>query len=85
MMFASNSLARQKEGAQGEQEEDEEAGSRRKRCLTGTAMLGTDAPWVQLGQGCRIRGTAENMDDGVGYYSTGGAEGARYQSYPVTI
>ena len=33
-------------------------------------------PQVQLGQGSRMRGTGENMDSGVGFYSTR-AEGAK--------
>ena len=42
-------------------------------------------PQVQLGQGCRLRGRGENMDVGVGFHSTGGADGARDQSYLLTI
>ena len=42
-------------------------------------------PQVQLSQGCRMRGTGEKMDSDVGQQSTGGAEGARDQSYPLTI
>ena len=42
MMIASNSLVRQKEGAQEEQEE--KAGSRRKVGLTGTPMPSADVP-----------------------------------------
>ena len=42
-------------------------------------------PQVQLSQRCRMRGTRENMDSGVGFHSTEGAEGARDQSYPLTI
>ena len=41
MMFAPNSLARQKEGAQGEEEED--AGVRRKGGPTGTPTPGAGA------------------------------------------
>ena len=41
MMFAPNSLFRQKEGAQGE--EEKEAGDRRKAGSTGTPTLGADA------------------------------------------
>ena len=40
---------------------------------------------VQLSQGCRMRGTVENMEGGVGYSFTGGAEEAGDQSYPLTI
>ena len=46
MMFAPNSLVRQKEGAQGE--EEEEAGGRRKAGSTGTPTPGADAPTVVL-------------------------------------
>ena len=42
-------------------------------------------PQVSLGQGRCMRGTGENMDGGVGFHSTGGAEGARDQSYFLTI
>ena len=45
MMFALNSLVRQKEGAQGEEEED--AGARRKAGSTGTPMSDADAPTGQ--------------------------------------
>ena len=67
MMITPNSLVRQKEGAQRKEEED--AGSRRKGGPLGT-------PIVQLGQECWMRGTGENMDSGVWFYSTGGAEGS---------
>ena len=36
---------------------------------------------VQLGQGCRMRGTGESMDGGVRFHSTGGVD----QYYPLTI
>ena len=42
MMIASNSLARQKEGAQGEEEEEEEARNQRKRDQMGTPTPGAD-------------------------------------------
>ena len=42
-------------------------------------------PQVQLCQGCRMRGTGENMNGGVGLYYTEGAAGARDQSCPLTI
>ena len=32
-----------------------------------------------------MRETGENMDGGVGYQSAGGAEGAKDQSYPLTV
>ena len=41
--------------------------------------------WVQHGQGCRMRGTGENKDGGMGFQSTGGAEEDRDQSYPLMI
>ena len=40
---------------------------------------------VQLGQRYRMRGTEENIDSGTRFHSTGRAEGARDQSYPLTI
>ena len=75
-IIAPNSLVHQKEGAGGE--EEEVAGGRRKGGSTGSITPGTDAPTVQvqLGQWCRVRGTGENMDDSVGFHSTGGAERA---------
>ena len=42
-------------------------------------------PQVQLSQGCRMRETGEKMDGGVGRQSTRGTEGAKDQSYPLTI
>ena len=42
-------------------------------------------PQVQLGQGCRMRGTGGNVDVVVGFHSRGGAGGARDQSYPLTM
>ena len=86
MLIAPNSLVRQKEWAQGE--EAEEAAGRRKARPTGTPTPGADdpiGPLVELGQGCRMRRIEENMDGGVGFQSTGGAERARDQSYPLTI
>ena len=67
MMFALDSLVHQKEGAQGEQEEEEADGRsfRRKEGPTGTPTLGADL--TTLGQGCRMRGAGEIMDGGVGY------------------
>ena len=62
MMFALNSLVRQKEGAQ---EEEEQAGGGRKAESTGTPTPGADAPICRNQSGCRMRGTVENMDDDV--------------------
>ena len=70
MMIALNSLVRQKEGAQREEEGEAEGPIRTP--IT-TRML----PRVQLSQRCRMRGTGENIDGGVWFHSTGGAEGAR--------
>ena len=75
MMIAPNSLARQKEGAQGwrrkrrEIEEKEVKQQLRRQART--------LPQVQLSQGCQMRGTGEIMDGGMGFYSSGGVEGAR--------
>ena len=44
-----------------------------------------DAPTRPIRSGVLERGTRENMDGGVGFHSKGGAEGARDQSYPLTI
>ena len=38
-----------------------------------------------LVRGVRCEELKKKMDGGVGLYSTGGAEGARDQSYPLTI
>ena len=65
--------------------EKEEEGGRRNGGPTGTRTPGADAPQVRLGQGYKMRRIGENMDGGVSYQSTGGAEGARDQSYPLTI
>ena len=81
MMKLPNSLFRQKEGAQRE----EEAGDRRKGHQTGTPTPAQTLPQVQLGQRCRMGGTGDNMEGGVGFHFTAGAEGARDQSYPLTI
>ena len=64
-MVAPNSLVRQKDGTQGEEDQQE----LRHQLRT--------IPQAQLGQGCRIRGTGENMDGGVGFHSTERVEGAR--------
>ena len=40
-------------------------------------------PQIHLGQRCQMRGTGGNMDGGVGFHSTGRAEGARDQLYPL--
>ena len=79
MMIAPNSLVHQKEGTQKEEEEGEQVEEKEVRCQARTL------PQNQLGQGYRMRGTGENMDGGVGRQSTGGAEGARDHSYPLTI
>ena len=62
MMIALNSLVRQKEGAQGEEEK----------------AVKPTLPQVKLGQGCQMRGTVENMDGGVGFHSTGRARDQSY-------
>ena len=67
MIVAPNSLVRQEEGAQ---REEEEAGGRRRVDSIGTRTL----PQAQLSQGCRMRGTVEKMDGGVGPHSTGREE-----------
>ena len=77
MMIAPYSLARQKKVAQGE--EKEEAGDRIKggQTRTPTPRGCFHMSNVYLGQGCRMQGTGENMDGGVGFHYTGRAEGAR--------
>ena len=81
LMIAPNSHVRQKEGAQGEGKEEVEEREDRQEVRNQVRTL----PQVQLGQGCGMRGAGENMDGGVGFHSTGGAERARDQSYPPTI
>ena len=39
---------------------------------------------VQLGQGCRMRGTGEIVDGGEGFHSTGEGKGTR-DPYPLSI
>ena len=56
MMITPNSHARQKEVAQGE--EDEEAGDRKRKAKQDLRRLARTIPQVKLGQGCRMRGTA---------------------------
>ena len=71
MMIAPNSLVHQKEGTQKEEEEGEQVEEKEVRCQARTL------PQNQLGQGYRMRGTGENMNGGIGFHSTGGAEGTR--------
>ena len=61
MMIAPNSLVRQKEGTQGE-EQEEEVGGRRK-----AGSIGTPTPGGVLDQGWRMRESGENIDGGVGF------------------
>ena len=82
-MIAPNSLVRQKEGAQGEEEEEREIEKREDR--QELRHQARTFPRVQLGQGCRKRRTGDNMDSGVGFYSTRRVERATDQSYPLTI
>ena len=79
MMFAPNSLVRQKEGAQ--ENEEEKVGGQRKGEQTGTPTPGADAPTGSTRSGVSDARKGENMDGGVGFNSTGGAEGATDQSY----
>jgi len=76
MMIAPTLLAARRMGAQGE----EKAGQQRKGGPTRTPTLGADAPtgatWPRM---------SDARNSGVGLYSTGEAEGARDQSYPLTI
>ena len=68
MMITPNSLAGQKEG-------EEEAGDQRKGDQTGTPTSGADAPTGLSCSECWMQGAGENMDGGMGLYSTVGAEG----------
>ena len=80
MMVAHNSLVRQKEGAQGE--EEEKAGGRRK----GGPTPRVDDPIGLTRSGVSdTRNRTKNMDGAEGFHSIGGAEGAWDQSYPLTI
>ena len=76
-----NSIVSQIQGAQGK----EEAGSWRKVEPIGTPTLGADAPTVSTRSGVSDAGNRKNMDDGVGFYTTEWVEGAREQSYSITI
>ena len=97
MMITLNPLARQKEGVQG-QGEDEAGGISKKmrpnrnsdiRCgcshrslsVRGVGCEEQEKTWTVVrgfssAPGCRMRGTGENMDGGMGFYSSGRAEGA---------
>ena len=65
MMIDPNSLDRQKEGAQGE--EDEEAGVKEREDRPELRCQARTLRQVQLCQGYRMRGIGENMDGGVGF------------------
>ena len=77
-IFAPNLFVRR---GGGEAKGEEEVAGRRREFRRQARTL----PQVQLSQGCRMRGAGENMDGGVRHQVTGGAEGARDQSYPLTI
>jgi len=53
--------------------------------LTSPLQRADDESNFNLVRGVRCKEQETNMDGGVGLYSTGGAEGARNQSYPLTI
>ena len=82
-MIIALTLVHPQEGTQGK--EEEEAGARRKGGPTETPTPVRTLLQVQLGEGCRMRGIGGNKDGGVGLHYTGGAEGARDQSYLLTI
>ena len=69
-MIVPNSPVHQKEGAQWE--EEEEAGG-----STGTPTPGADALTDPTRSGMSDARNRRNMDDGEGFHSKGGAEGAR--------
>ena len=80
MMITPNSLARQKEGFHGEEAKDQKREAKQE-LRRQVRML----PLVHLSQGCRMRGTGENVDGDVGFHSTRRAEGVKDYSYPLTI
>ena len=83
-MIAPNSLVRQKEEAQGMEEEG--AGGQRKGGTTGIPTPGADAPIGPTWSGVfDVRSREKIMGGDVGFQSTGGAEGTRDQSYALTI
>ena len=69
MMIAPNFLVRQRERAQGDEEEEVEEREDRQELQCQAHTL----PQVQLGQRCWIRGAGENVDGGVRFHSTGEA------------
>ena len=77
MMIVPNSLVGQKQGVQGE--EEEEVVDQRNGGQTGTPTSCADdlTGLSQSGVSVRMRGTGENEDDGMGFQITKRAEGAR--------
>ena len=65
-MIAPNFLVCQKEGLGRRKRREVEEREDRRELRRQTRML----PQVQLGQGCRMRGTGENMERGDGFHST---------------
>ena len=63
----------------------EAAGGQRKAGPTRTPTRSSDAPTGPTRSGVSYVRNRKNMDGGVGFHSTGGAEAARDQSYPLTI
>ena len=72
IMFAHNSLVRQKKRSQGK--EEEEAEGQRKTGSTGTPTPGADAPTGTTPSGVSHARKRRIMDGGVGFHSTGGAK-----------
>ena len=75
VMFTPNSLARLKEWVLGEDQE-EVRGEEREAKLELRRQVRM-LPQVHLGQRRWMRGTGENIDGGMGFHSTGRAQGAR--------
>ena len=75
MIIALNSIVRQKEGVQGEGEE--EVVYLRKGAKKELRRRAREFTQVVLVQTCWMQGTRENMDGGMGFHCTGWAEGAR--------
>ena len=82
MIVAPNSLVRQEEEGAQEEEEEEEAGGRRS-----VGSIGTPTPVANAPTGPTQSGVSDARTPltGVGRQSTVEVEGARDQSYPLTI
>ena len=68
-----------------QREEEEQEGGRRKGGPTGIPITGADAPTGLIRSEVSNARNRRKYDGCVGFHSTGGAEEAWDQSYPLTI